>query len=137
MALALITWTDALSVNIKAIDDQHKKLITLINDLHSAMGSGKGKEAIGTVLDGLVEYTKTHFAYEEALMQKHNYVGYLGHKSQHDELTKQVLDLQSRYKEGKTLVTVEVMNFLKDWLSNHIQNTDKKYTSFLNSKGVV
>jgi len=135
--MALITWTDALSVNIKEIDEQHKKLIAMVNELHSAMGAGKGKAAMGAVLGGLVEYTKTHFAFEEGLMQKHNYVGYLSHKGQHDELTKQVLDLQSRFKEGKTLVTVEVMNFLKDWLSNHIQNSDKKYGPFLNGKGIV
>ena len=134
--MALITWTDALSVNIKEINEQHKKLISMINELHSAMGSGKGKDAMGTILGNLVEYTKTHFAYEEGLMQKHNYPGYLNHKSLHDALTKKAVDLHTSFKEGKTLVTVEVMNFLKDWLSNHIQDTDKKYGPYLNGKGV-
>ena len=135
--MALIEWNDNLSVNVKEIDSEHKKLIAMINELHSAMGSGKGKDAMGRILGGLAEYTKTHFSYEENLMQKHNYPGYLGHKGQHDALTKQVLDLQGKFQEGKALVTVEVMNFLKDWLQNHIQNTDKKYSPFFNGKGVV
>ena len=133
----LITWTDNLSVNIRAIDEEHKKLINMINELHSSMGSGKGKETIGKVLTGLVNYTKTHFASEERLMEKNAYAGYLNHKAQHDALTNQVMDLHAKFQEGKTLVTVEVMNFLKDWLADHIQNTDKKYGPFLNGKGIV
>jgi hemerythrin len=135
--MALIDWNDKLSVNIKEVDSEHKKLIGMINELHSAMGSGKGKDAMGKILTGLVEYTKTHFSYEENLMQKHSYPGYLSHKGLHDALTKQVLDLQGKFQDGKALVTVEVMNFLKDWLTNHIQNTDKKYGPFFNGKGVV
>jgi hemerythrin len=133
----LINWTNDLSVNIRAIDDEHKKLIAMVNELHSAMGSGKGKEAMGKVLAGLVEYTKTHFATEERLMEKHAYAGYLNHKAQHDALTKQVVDLNAKFQEGKTMVTVEVMNFLKDWLAKHILESDKKYSPFLNSKGIV
>lgn len=133
----LITWNEALSVNIKEINDQHKKLINMINDLNSAMGSGKGKEIMGNVLTGLVDYTKNHFATEEGLMQKYLYPGYLTHKAEHDKLTQQVLDIVTKFKEGKSIVTVEVMNFLKNWLSNHIQAVDKKYTSHLNAKGVA
>jgi hemerythrin len=133
----LINWNDNLSVNIKEIDEQHKKLIDMVNNLHSAMGSGKGKEVMGKVLTGLVDYTKTHFAAEERLMERHAYAGYVNHKSQHDALTKQVIDLHAKFQESKTVVTVEVMNFLKDWLTNHIQNTDKKYSPFLNGKGIV
>jgi hemerythrin len=133
----LINWNDDLSVHIKEIDEQHRKLIDMINNLHSAMGSGRGNEAMGKVLAGLVDYTKTHFATEERLMAKHTYSGYLSHKAQHDALTKQVIDLYTKFQEGKAMVTVEVMNFLKDWLTKHIQDSDKKYGPFLNGKGVV
>jgi hemerythrin len=135
--MALITWTEALSVSIKEFDDQHKKLVAMVNELHSAMGSGKGKEVMGKILDGLVEYTKSHFAAEERLMQKHGYAGYVAHKAQHDALTKQVAELHASVREGKAVVTVDVMNFLKDWLARHIMDTDKKYGPFLNGKGVA
>lgn len=133
----LIAWNDTLSVNIKEINEQHKKLIAMINDLNSAMGSGKGKDVMGQILSGLVEYTKTHFKREEELMQKHQYPGYLNHKALHDSLTKQVVDTMNKFQEGKTIETVEVMSFLKDWLVTHIQNTDRKYTAHLNGRGVV
>ena len=133
----LIHWNDDLSVNIKEIDEQHRTLIDMINSLHSAMGSGKGKKTMGKVLGRLVDYTKSHFVTEERLMEKHAYVGYLSHRAQHDALTKQVLDLYAKFQEGKAVVTVEVMNFLKDLLTNHIQNTDKKYSPYLNGKGIA
>jgi len=135
--MALITWSNDLSVSIKKFDEEHKKLITMINDLHMAMGSGNGKDVLGPVLARLVDYTKTHFAAEEELMQKHGYPGYVSHKALHDGLTRQVIDLQNKFGEGKVLITVQVMNFLKDWLSSHIINTDKKYSHYLNSKGVA
>jgi hemerythrin len=135
--MALITWSDTLSVSIKEIDEQHKKLVTMVNELHSAMGAGKGKEMMGPILSGLVDYTKTHFATEEKYMQKYGYPKYLLHKSEHDNLTKQVIDLNTQYQAGKAVVTVTIMNFLKDWLTKHIQETDKMYSPFLNAKGVV
>jgi hemerythrin len=133
----LINWADNLSVNIRAIDEEHKKLVSMINELHSSMGSGKGRETIGKILTGLVDYTKTHFSTEERLMEKYAYTGYMNHKAQHDALTKQVIDLHTKFQEGKAMVTVEVMNFLKEWLTKHIQDSDKKYGPFLNGKGIV
>jgi hemerythrin len=70
-------------------------------------------------------------------LEKHRYPDYAGHKKTHAALTAQVTDQMNKYQEGKSLVVVEIMNFLKDWLVTHIQNTDKKYSSHLSSKGVV
>jgi len=135
--MALIMWNDIYSVHIKEIDDQHKKLIKMVNELNSAMGLGKGREIMGSILAGLIDYTKSHFGTEEELMQKYLYPGYLSHKANHDALTKQVINIMNAFQEGKSIVTIEVMNFLKDWLVNHIQNADQKYAPYLNSKGVV
>jgi hemerythrin len=135
--MALIDWGTELGVGIRDIDEDHRKLVGMINDLHSAMGGGKGKEAMEGILAGLVDYTKTHFAREEQLMQKHAYPGYLGHKPKHDDFTKQVVELQSRLREGKTIVTVQVMNFLKDWLTTHIMDTDKLYAPYFKGKGLA
>ncbi len=134
--MALITWTEALSVKIDSIDTQHKKLVDLINALHDAMKNGKGKEAIGATLDEVINYTQYHFKYEEDLMKKAGYEDLLNHKSAHDQLTRQVMDLNERYKSGNTAITVEVMNFLREWLNNHINGTDKKYSMQLRAKGI-
>ncbi len=135
--MALMTWEQKFSVNIKEIDGQHQKLFELINNLHDAMKTGRGKDALGGVLSELVDYTVYHFSTEEKLFQKYGYSEYSQHKKAHDTLTKQVLELNDKLKRGDVIITIEVMNFLKDWLNSHILSTDKKYSTFLNNKGVV
>lgn len=134
--MALITWSDKYSVQVPSIDNQHKKLADLINQLHSALAEGKAKMVLTNILNELVSYTKTHFAYEESLLHKEKYPGYITHKLQHDELTKKVISYQKDFQAGKTSISLEVMNFLKDWLINHITGTDKKYSQHLISKNV-
>ncbi len=121
-----IEWNSNISVNVADIDTQHKKLVNLINTLHEAMTQGKGKEILGKVLDELVDYTKTHFSFEEGKMQAAGYKQYLSHKLEHDRFTRQVMDLQKQYHDGKATITIDVLNFLKDWLVNHIQGVDRK-----------
>lgn len=135
--MAFIDWSNNLSVDIKGLDDQHKKLIDLINQLNEAMKVGKGKDVIGKVLASLIDYTKYHFGTEEKLMQTHSYPSYIIHKKAHDDLTKQALDLQKKLEAGNLAITIEVMGFLKDWLSKHIMSTDKQYSSFFKGKGVI
>ena len=135
--MALITWNDNYSVKIKQFDDQHKKLIDMLNELHDAMKVGKGKEVLEKILAGLIQYTGTHFANEERLMKLHNYPGYEQHKKEHNLLALQVNDVQTQYREGNAVLSQAVMTFLKDWLQNHIQGSDKNYAPFLNSKGVA
>ena|SRR5271157_3277584 len=134
--MAMLNWSDEYSVMVKEMDEQHKKLVGMINDLHEAMKTGKGKDVMEKILKSLVDYTVTHFSSEEKLMQSNDYPGFLAQKSQHEALTKQVLDFQKKYHEGKAVVSVEIMNFLKDWLVNHITGSDKKYGPFLNKKGI-
>ena len=134
--MPLMEWSNALSVKVDDIDNQHKRLVDLVNQLHDAMLQGKGREAMGKVLGGLIDYTKTHFAFEERLMTTHSYPASALHKAEHDDLTKKVLDLQSQYLLGKMTITLDVMRFLQDWLSTHIQKVDRQFGIFLNGKGV-
>jgi hemerythrin len=134
--MALLDWNESYSVGVAVFDGQHKKLFALVNDLNDGMKAGKGKEALGKVLDGLISYTATHFAAEEKMMNEHQYLQAFAHKSEHDKLVKQVLKLQEDYKAGKAMLSLEMMSFLKDWLYNHIMGTDKKYGVFFNGKGI-
>jgi len=135
--MAIMEWGPALSVNVKQFDDQHKKLVVMVNQLHDAMKVGKGSEVLGPILNSLISYTASHFADEERLMQQHGYLDLAKHKAEHDKLTKQVLDLQKQYQTTKSALSMAVMTFLKDWLANHIQGEDKKYGPFLNGKGIA
>lgn len=135
--MALLAWNNMYSVKIKQFDNEHKKLIDLINQLHDAMKVGKGSEVLGNVLKSLIDYTSTHFASEERLMKLHNYPDYESHKKEHNMLVMQVLDVQKKLQAGQAPITQNVMNFLKEWLVKHIQGEDSKYGPYLNGKGVV
>lgn len=125
--MELIKWLEKYSVNNFLLDSQHKKLIAIINELHTAMKVARGNEIMQTIFDELIWYTKEHFRTEEQIMLKFNYDAFNEHKAEHEKLTEQVLKLQKDYKEGKSLITMETMNFLRTWLINHIEGTDKKY----------
>ena len=133
--MVLISWQPQLSVNVSRFDTQHKELISLINELHDAMLSGKTRDIIADVLLRLTDYTITHFADEENLMLEHNYPQYKTHKLAHENLVAKVKETIQKYEAGLP-INVEVMHFLKDWLKNHIMGEDKAYSSFFNSFGV-
>ncbi len=134
--MPLFNWSEKFLTNVKELDEQHKKLVSLINNLHDAMTKGKGKEIMGKILNELADYTDYHFKTEEKLLEKHAYPDYAKQKSAHDSFTKKVLDLKDRYHKGQTTISVEVMNLLSDWLKDHILRLDKAYGPFLNEKGV-
>ncbi|MBF0594876.1 MAG: hemerythrin family protein [Candidatus Omnitrophica bacterium] len=135
--MAMITWSDSLKVDIKVIDEQHKIWIGLINKLHEAMLQGKGKEILGEVYTELINYTIYHFDFEEKLFQQYGYKESLSHIQMHANLTQRVKDLKTEFEKGTFLITIDTMDFLNDWLYNHIMKPDKQYASFLKSKGVV
>ncbi len=135
--MALLTWNDSYSVKIKDIDLQHQKLIDLINELHDGMKSGQGSAVLGKILNELVNYTKFHFAFEEKLFEKYVYPDARTHKREHEDLVKQVLDYKESFDAGKSVLTIDIMNFLRDWLTKHISGSDKKYTPFFTSKGLA
>lgn len=132
----LFPWSDTYSVKVGIIDMQHKNLVTIVNDLHQAMVAGHGKDQLGKILSGLIKYTQVHFKTEENLMQSHQYPEYEHHKSEHERLTKTVLDFQGQFQRNEVGLTIEVMEFLKNWLYKHILESDKRYSPFLNAKGV-
>lgn len=134
--MALISWTDRLLTNVKACDDQHKRLVSLVNDLHDAMTAGKGKDVLGKILGELVSYTDYHFKTEEQLFDRYSYPDAPKHKKEHQELTRKAKELKTRFEKGEVTISIEVMNFLSNWLKDHIMGSDKKYGPFLNDKGV-
>jgi hemerythrin-like metal-binding protein len=130
-----IEWSRSFSVQVSKMDQEHQRLIDLINKLYTAMREGRGKEAIGSVLDELIEYTKTHFAHEEQLMRESGYAGYDDQKRAHEALINQVMETKQKLAAGAVL-SQEVMSFLKSWLVNHIQGMDKNYGPVMNKKGI-
>jgi hemerythrin len=133
--MPLFTWDESYSVQVAEFDNQHKKLVAMINDLFDAMKQGKSKTILGSIFTDLVEYTKVHFAAEEIKMNQFHYPDTAPHTKEHRELTQKALELQAQFNAGTMLVSVDTLNFLRDWLRKHILETDKKYGAFFNSVG--
>lgn len=135
--MPLIEWSAELSVGINSIDEQHKKLVNMINALNDAMLTDSSHAILGKIFTGLATYTQQHFTYEENMFAEYGYVDSVEHKRQHSELIAQVLELKQRFIENpQGTMSVDLMLFLKRWLTNHIMRTDKEYAEFLISKGV-
>jgi len=124
--MGLFAWSEDLNVGNKFIDDDHKKLVAMVNSFHDAMEQGRGNDVIGKVHHNLVIYPKEHFSREEAEMQRIKYPKYLAHKLEHDKLIKEVADLQTGFTSGKTMLTMKISKFLRDWLLTHIKQTDQQ-----------
>ena len=129
--MALLEWSDELSVGIEIIDKQHMILIRAINLLALAVQHNSSRDLMSEIFKTLVDYTDTHFAYEEELFDRFSYPETEDHKAKHRALLHRVLDLKKRWEAGESQIGAEVLKFLVDWLRNHILGTDKKYGGFL------
>lgn len=135
--MAFITWSDKYSVGIKDIDEQHQKLLDILNELHEAMKSGKGKDIIHSTVGKLIDYTVYHFTLEEKLMSKYSYPEYKKHKDAHQQFVDKIKEYQISISNGTTPITIELIGFLRDWVLKHVSGMDKNYSPFLISKGVI
>lgn len=131
-----VEWKDEYSVGIDSIDQQHKKLLSLINQLQTAVDYSTGEQFEQEALDELVEYTKTHFTYEEGLMRDNDYPEFEPHKLQHDKMIEEVEKVLSEYEQDHDKAMSDAAEYLKDWLVNHINGTDKEYSDYLIERGV-
>jgi len=134
--MPLLTWNNKYSVGVKPLDSQHTVLFGLLNDLHAAMMKGQAQGMTGPLLRKLVEYTHTHFSSEEQMMAAAKYPGLADHRIKHRELIQQVEEFADRFESGEATLNIQLMNFLRDWLSNHIQKVDHEYGPWLNEHGV-
>jgi hemerythrin-like metal-binding protein len=136
MDSGILVWDDSLRIGIKDIDAQHQILVQMICELHEAMRTGKGKAQVERVVKGLEDYAVEHFGFEEGLMEKYKYPGYVHHRKEHDAFVEKVMAFGEEFRAGKVALTNEVMNFLKNWLVGHIKGTDRKYAPFFKERGL-
>ena len=131
-----VAWKDDMSVGIKVIDEDHKKLIGLINDLQRAVCYHMGESYERKALKELVDYTKYHFEREEGLMQSNEYPDFDAHKKEHEVMIANVGKYLAAYDKDRGLTIDKLCDFLKSWLVNHIRGTDQKYVPHLHERGV-
>ena len=124
-----VTWKDYYSVGEPSLNAQHRQIIDFINELHVAMQRGGDHQIVRPLLDQLVQYTVSHFQYEEEFMLARQYPDFAAHKAEHDKMRRRTIAL----RDNAGLMTGrDLLVFLKEWWCNHIQEEDKKYAPFMN-----
>ncbi|MGA3160165.1 MAG: bacteriohemerythrin [Terracidiphilus sp.] len=135
--MPLIVWTDRMSVGVKLLDNDHKKLVLLVNNLHDGIVAGHARPALECIFGKLVDFTRLHFSHEERLLAGTSYQGWAAHRQEHDQLLDQLMELQARFLSGaEGAKDQDVMNRLRDWLFKHTQGADQDFVSHLKAKGL-
>ena len=134
--MSLIRWDDSLSVNVKEIDNQHKKLVDIMNKLHNAMQARESRKVLIKIIGNLASYTVDHFLTEEDYFDQFGYPEAEKHKQEHSKFANKIADFQTGFNEGSLMLSTDIMLFLQDWLINHIQGIDREYIEFFHEHGL-
>jgi hemerythrin len=137
--MALFEWSDDLLVGVLEIDDQHQRLVELINMLHDTAinpDQDSDKRIMKEIIEELFDYTEAHFSIEQYLMGLHAYPESSAHIAEHGKFIENIRQFERDFKENRTNVREDTLAFLKDWLYNHIMKVDKAFGQYLNAKGV-
>jgi hemerythrin len=130
-----IAWTDDMSVGIERLDNHHKRLIELVNELGAALSAGDASHVTGLVLGELVRYVFYHFGEEERLMEEAGYDDLPGHRESHRIMAQHVRKLEQDYdRDANAVVAGGLYAFLADWLIHHIRSEDMRYRNALAAK---
>jgi hemerythrin len=131
-----IPWLKPYEVNVEEIDEQHRELFRMFNELMTAVWDGNGKDAVKEMLGFTANYAVNHFATEEKYMLKYGYPGYGAHKKLHDDFTADVVKFLEEYENGRATaeVVVSVVLNLGNWTREHIRDTDQELGKFLSAQ---
>lgn len=130
----LFVWDDSCKTGIAEIDQDHKRLIDLINDLYEAMQDGSGGALLLPIFSALKSYTESHFTKEERYMIECDAPDQQAHFQEHKQMITKLADLESRHRKGEAAISLQTLTFLRDWLKNHICVVDQAMTPHLQDK---
>lgn len=129
--MAYFEWADDLVIDNGPIDRDHRQLVDLVNELHTATSQGRGQDVVARILDDLIRYTVEHLQREEQLMASLNFPNLVQHKQGHDKFIEDLHGLHKKYAAGSFTVASQLSTVLRDWLSLHIRRSDKEILSFV------
>lgn len=132
----LFPWKESYKLGIPAIDLQHKKLVRLVNELNYASSYKRGRGLLKKSFQDLIDYIDTHFSFEEQLLQDNEFPDFYEHKKRHDQFAERIAEYRARHDSGDETVLPELMLFLKNWLSRHMQGSDREYIPFIKNNEV-
>ncbi|MCB1160528.1 MAG: bacteriohemerythrin, partial [Leptospiraceae bacterium] len=131
----IVQWDESFSVHVTELDEEHKNLIQILNQLFKAIHNNETKEKLNGILESLIQYTIKHFESEEKFMRSISYPDLNRHIEEHRKLTKDVVEYKKEFDLGIETISFELLDFLRKWLTKHILHSDKKYYQYLFVKG--
>lgn len=128
--MSYFSWQDIYKLGIEKVDIQHQKLVELISDLLELVILENNHQKIEDILNELIKYTEYHFAEEEKLMIELNFPNFEVHKKIHQSFVEKINEFYAKYSRGEIALEIQILNYLKTWLINHILITDKEFANF-------
>ena len=129
--MAYFEWADDLVIDNGPIDEDHHRLIDLVNELHTATSQGSGHEVVASISERLITYTEQHFAREERIMAASHFQNLEEHKHAHQKMIAHLRVLQTKYINGSITTASQLSTLLRDWLSLHIRRSDRELRDVL------
>lgn len=134
--MASLQWGSEFSVGVHAMDEEHIALFALFNDVCASIEDGNGRAESEPLLRKLIDLTQQHFRSEEALLESTKFPGLAGHGDHHKDLNTLMTEYIVRFDRGELGSSTNLLNFLREWITQHIQTEDKVYGIWLNRHGV-
>ncbi|WP_291326957.1 bacteriohemerythrin [Desulfovibrio sp. UCD-KL4C] len=133
--MPMLEWNDSLSINFSEIDEQHKNLITMINNLYDIMTlNNDSNQSVHDIISDLHNYTIEHFGTEEKFMEKYNFPEAPAHISEHKEFISKISEVENLCSDASDNISMDILNYLSTWIVQHINDTDKKMGEFINNQ---
>ncbi len=127
----VLHWNDAFNIGHAELDSQHQKLVGMIADLQRSLSQGLVNPQVGATLKEVAQYTKTHFQFEQELMQRFGYPQYAEHLKLHQHMIDQIVKILRDLQRGESITAIQLCELLKGWLVNHIMQEDRKVGEYL------
>lgn len=124
-------WRERLNLNITTIDIQHKKIIDYMNLLHDGLMEKAREKVVRNVLRYLEFYAKTHFNYEEEVMEFFEFPDFPRHRELHNSFKVRLEDLKKKFETTNVPSVTQVLIFLQEWITKHIAVEDRKIAEYL------
>ncbi len=131
-----LKWEESYNTGIASIDTQHKVIIKILNELHDVVLVNREENKLSDILNELVQYTIYHFDEEEKLMHKYGFIEVKQHKEEHQMFIEKMGSLEEKLAQGHPFIVFDLIEFLKDWLIEHIMDVDQRYVSFFKENGM-
>ena len=127
--MALIKWKKEYEIGVTKLDNQHKKIIEIVNEVIKQQFTPANENEIEEILNGLQDYIREHFKTEEEYMLKHQYSGYEEQRNEHNQFIDRLFEAQKEYSKTGRVTSINICNFVWDWFSQHILVVDKKLSN--------